>query len=347
MKLKSLVFKQMLAASAVAVGLTLVATSASAETLRWLTWKTETAGDAQTANINWFVDQIEKRTNGKLDVQVLWGGSAAAQREIPDAISAGVGQIGEIVLPYYMNKFVLNNGVGFYTPQPLGPAELGNLMASWHEKYPQLDEELARYNLKALGYRPLENYGLLCKQPLRTLEDFKGKKIRTYGSAYPALVKALGGIPTATSTTEMREALERGIVDCTPTSITYIRGFKLDEVAKYFTEVPFGSNYGHFIVINRKYYESLDPQTQKVLDDIGRQNAANFVSQIEPIEAALKKEWASSKDGVQIIPFPQDAFVDVIKDPAIQALRNKWIVQANKAGLPAEKLVEPLLFKKQ
>lgn len=345
--IKQSIAKKFFAASAIALGLSSIASVASAETLRWLTWKTETAGDAQTANINWFVDQIKKRTNGKMDVQVLWGGSAAAQKEIPDAISAGVGQIGEIVIPYYMNKFVLNNGVGFYTPQPLGPAELGDLMANWHEKYPQFDKELAKYNLKALGYRPLEKYGILCKEPLRTLDDFKGRKIRTYGSAYPALVKALGGIPTATSTTEMREALERGILDCTPTSLTYIRGFKLDEVAKYFTDVPFGANYGHFIVMNRKYYDSLDPQTRKVLDQIGRENAANFVSQIDPIVAQLKKQWASSKDGVQIIDFPQDAFVEVIKDPAIQALRNKWITQANKAGLPADQLVEPLVFKKK
>ena len=339
--------KKLLVASAVAVGLSSIASVSSAETLRWLTWKTESAGDAQTANINWFVDQIKERTKGKMDVQVMWGGSAAAQKEIPDAISAGVGQIGEIVLPYYMNKFVLNNGVGFYTPQPLGPAELGDLMANWHEKYPQFDAEMAKYNLKALGYRPLEKYGLLCKKPLRTMDDFKGRKIRTYGSAYPALVKALGGIPTATSTTEAREALERGILDCTPTSLTYIRGFKFDEVAKYFTDVPFGANYGHFIVMNRKYYDSLDPETRKILDQIGRENAANFVSQIEPIVAKLKKEWASQKDGVEIIEFPQDAFVEVIKDPAIPKLRQKWITQAEKAGLPAQELVEPLVFKKK
>lgn len=343
---KHSIARKLFVASAVVVGLLSAFPAASAEKLRWLTWKTETAGDAQTANINWFVDQIKVRTNGKLEVQVLWGGSAAAQKEIPDAVSAGVGQIGEIVLPYYMNKFVLNNGVGFFTPQPLGPAELGDLMANWQEKYPQFDQELAKYNLKALGYRPLEKYGLLCKKPLRTLEDFKGRKIRTYGSAYPALVKALGGIPTATSTTEMREALERGILDCTPTSLTYIRGFKLDEVAQYFTDVPFGSNYGHFIVMNRKYYNSLDEKTKKVLDQIGRENAANFASQIEPIVADLKKQWASSKNGVQIIEFPQNAFVDVINDPGIQALRQKWIVQANKAGLPSDELIKPLIFKK-
>ncbi len=343
---KHSIARKLFVASAVVVGLLSAFPAASAEKLRWLTWKTETAGDAQTANINWFVDQIKVRTNGKLEVQVLWGGSAAAQKEIPDAVSAGVGQIGEIVLPYYMNKFVLNNGVGFFTPQPLGPAELGDLMANWQEKYPQFDQELAKYNLKALGYRPLEKYGLLCKKPLRTLEDFKGRKIRTYGSAYPALVKALGGIPTATSTTEMREALERGILDCTPTSLTYIRGFKLDEVAQYFTDVPFGSNYGHFIVMNRKYYNSLDEKTKKVLDQIGRENAANFASQIEPIVADLKKQWASSKNGVQIIEFPQNAFVDVINDPGIQALRQKWIVQANKAGLPGDELIKPLIFKK-
>lgn len=338
-------FQRVLVTSAAALSLLAISVGVKAEELRWLTWKTESSGDAQTANIKWFTEQISKRTNGNYSAQVMWGGSAAPQKEIPNAISSGVGQIGEIVLPYYMSKFVLNNGVGFFTPQPLGPVELGELMLRWHKDYPQFDKEMEKYNIKILGYRPLENYGLLCKKPVRTLADLKGLKIRSYGAAYPALLKAVGAIPTAISTTDMREALERGIIDCTPTGISYIRGFKLDEVAKYYTEVPFGSNYGHVVVMNLKYYKSLDAKTKATLDKIGQENAENFVSQISPIVAKLKAEWKASKDGVEIIPFPQDAFVAAAQDPAIVALRKKWIDQANNAGLPGDKLAAELAFK--
>jgi TRAP-type C4-dicarboxylate transport system substrate-binding protein len=334
-----------LTAGLIAASVAVCGSVAKADTLRWLTWKTESAGDAQTANIKWFVDEFEKRVKGKHKVQIMWGGSAAAQKEIPDAISNGVGQIGEIVLPYYMNKFVINNAVGYFTPQPMGPAELGDLMGKWHDDFPQFEAEMAKYNLKAVGFRPLEKYGILCKEPIRKLEDFKGRKIRTYGSAYPALVKALGGIPVGVSTTEAYQALERGILDCTPTSLTYVRGFKFEEVAKYFTDVPFGANYGHFVVMNLKYYNSLDAETRKVIDDLGRQNAANFVSQVDPIVAKLKAEWAKDPKGVEVIDFPQDAFKEAVKDPAIQKLRNSWIEKANAAGLPGDKIADMMAFK--
>lgn len=343
--LKNSQFIRGLGAVLFAASITFAANLAQADTLRWLTWKTESSGDAQTANIKWFVSEFEKRVKGKHKVQIMWGGSAAAQREIPDAISNGVGQIGEIVLPYYMNKFVINNAVGYFTPQPMGPAELGELMSKWHDNYPQFEAEMAKYNLKAIGFRPLEKYGILCKEPIRTVEDFKGRKIRTYGSAYPALVKALGGIPVGISTTETYQALERGILDCTPTSLTYVRGFKFEEVAKYFTDVPFGANYGHFIVMNLDYYKSMDAASRQIIDELGRQNASNFVEQVDPIVAKLKAEWASDPNGVKVIDFPQDAFKEAVKDPAIQKLRNDWVEKAKAAGLPGEEIADMMAFK--
>lgn len=330
------------AAIAIAACLSVPATHASAETLRWLTWKTENAGDAMAENIKWFRDQFNERADGQHEIKVMWGGAAASQREIPDAISAGVGAMGDIVLPYYMDKFLLNNAAGYFTPQPMSAAKLGDAMERWHETYPQFDEELARYNLKAIGYRPLEDYGLLCTSPVRTIEDFKGKRIRSYGSAYPALFEALGATPISISTTEAYEALERGIIDCTPTGINYADSFKYDEVAKYYSTVPFGSNYGQFVVMNLDEYNGLDDETKAVLDDLGKQNTANFVGFLSPIADRILEGW--KEKGVEYIEFPQDAFAGVIENEKIQALRQQWVDRATAAGVPGEKIADELKF---
>ena len=328
-------------ASSIAIA---TAGTAQAETLRWLTWKAKGAGDAMAENIQWFADQVEEKSDGDLDINVMWGGSAASQKEIPDAIAAGVGQIGDIVVPYYMDKFALNNIAGFFIPQPLSPKDLGESMASWHEEYPQFGEELARYNLKAVGFRPLESYGLLCTEPVRTLEDLKGKRIRSYGSAYPALFNAVGATPVSVSTTEAYQALERGILDCTPTGLMYTRSFKYEEVAKYYTEINLGSNYGQFIVMNLDAYNELSEENRAVIDAVGAENAQDFVGRIDPIVSEIKEDWKNSDDGVEIIPFDNSVLSEVIKDQGIQELRQSWIDLAKEAGLPADEMVKTMEY---
>jgi len=39
-------------------------------------------------------------------------------------------------------------------------------------------------------------------------------------------------------------------------------GWKYDEVAKYFINVPLGASFGHLITMNLKSYERFDPQTR-------------------------------------------------------------------------------------
>ena len=69
---------------------------AGADTLGWLTYKPQGAGDPQAVTTQWFVDEFARRTGGEHTINVHWGGSVAKIREIPDALTAGVGQIGEI-----------------------------------------------------------------------------------------------------------------------------------------------------------------------------------------------------------------------------------------------------------
>ena len=86
--------------------------------MKWITFKPQNANDAQSITTQWMVDEFKKRTGGKHEFQVFWGGSVAKAKEIPDALSGGAGDIGDIITPYFPDKFPLNNAVGFFIPQP-------------------------------------------------------------------------------------------------------------------------------------------------------------------------------------------------------------------------------------
>jgi len=320
----------------------MLAQSAAADTLKYITFKPKAANDAQSISMQWFADEFEKRTGGKHKIEIFWGGSVAGIREVPDALETGVGDIGDVVAPYFQDQLLLNNIVSFFSPQPRSEIELGQKLIQWYDKYPQFDAEMAKYNMKIIGWRPLEDYGLICTKPIKTAEDLKGLRVRTYGHALPRLFEAVGATPVSMPTPEAYEALERNILDCSPIGVTLARGWRYEEVAKYFIRFKLGANWGHFIAMNRESYEKLDEQTRAILDGLGREYLVQYVNTLYNLTEQILEEW---KDiGVQVLPFPESVVAEAARSEGVQKVRQQYVERATAAGIPAAEMVKFFAF---
>ncbi|MCB1741413.1 MAG: C4-dicarboxylate TRAP transporter substrate-binding protein [Gammaproteobacteria bacterium] len=312
--------------------------TADADTLKWITFKPKAAGDPQAITTQWFVDEFKKRTGGKHQIEVFWGGSVAKIKEVPDALETGVGDIGDVVTPYFPDKLLLNNVVGVFMPQPKDEIQLAQKLIEWAAEYPQFDEEMKRYNMKVIGWRPLERYGLICTKPIRTAEEFAGKRIRSYGYALPQLIKALGATPVSMATPEAYEALQRGILDCSPIGVTLARGWRYEEVAKYYIDVTLGASWGHLIAMNRNSYEKLDEQTRAILEGLGREYVVEYVKVLHQLTDQILAEWKSS--GIEVIPFPDEPIAKAARSEGVQSVRAEWVKKASATGVPAAEMAK-------
>ena len=329
--------------TAVASAMVLWAATANAQTYTYITYKPQGANDAHANSLQWLVEEFKKRTSGKHEIQMFWGGSVAAVGETPDALASGVGDMGDIVTPYFPDQFPLNNAIGFFIPQPLDSAGVAGAMVKWHATYPQFAEELAQDNLHAFSFRALENYGLLCKEPIASMADLKGKRIRSYGFAYPALIEAMGATPVSITTSDTYEALERSIVDCAPIGPALARGFKYDEVAKYYIEIPFGASFGHLLAVNLDTYNAMDEETRAILDQLGKDYMVEYGRMLTADEKRVRDLWEGDLN-VTVTSFPTDQLKAIIEDPKVKAVREEWQAKAEAAGLPVEEIVSDLQF---
>ncbi|ETX13365.1 hypothetical protein OCH239_10620 [Roseivivax halodurans JCM 10272] len=329
--------------SALTLAFALIAGTAHADTLTYITYKPQGANDAHSRSLQWFVDKFAERTGGKHTIEVFWGGSVAAVGETPEALANGVGDMGDIVTPYFPDQFPLNNAIGFFIPQPMDSREVGQAMVDWHAEYPEFVEELSSQNLHAVSFRPLENYGLLCKDPVENMADLEGKRVRSYGFAYPALIEAMGATPVSITTSDTYEALERSIVDCAPIGPVLARGFKYDEVAKYYIEMPFGASFGHILTMNLDSYKALDDDTRAVLDQLGEDYMVEYASMLEAEETRVLELWQEEL-GVSVLPFPDEELTALIDHQGVQAVRAEWEDKAEATGLEIEGILAKLRF---
>jgi TRAP-type C4-dicarboxylate transport system substrate-binding protein len=328
-----------------AVGMCAFASMAQAETVTFATWQPEASENLHATSLHWFIDEVNKRSDGKLKVNMFWGSAIASITEIPAAVENGVVDMGDLVIPYFPDQFPLNNVISFFWPQPNSPRELGDLMAELHEKYPQFSEELSKYNLKLIGLRPLGYYGITCRETIKSLDDFKGKRIRAYGLALPAVIEALGAVPVSMSTPETYEALQRGILDCTPIEPILSHGWKYDEVAPYFVDVPLGASWGQFIVVNKNKFDALPEVLQKVLTEVGNDYLAYFTDHQVEQTKEVRDLW-DKNDKYHIVKVDSEKFLRITENSdEVKGVRKQWIAKAKEAGLPADEIAARLAFK--
>ncbi len=284
--------------------------------------------------LKWMVKEVESRSGGDLTINVNWGGVLASVGEVPTAVETGVIDMGNVVTPYFPDQFVVNNAIPFFWPQPKSQGELGELMLKWSKDYPSFSEELAKYNLKMVSVRPLPPYGFICTSPIKTLDDFKGKRIRSYGVALPAMIEAVGAVPVGMPDVEAYEAMSNNVLDCSAADIALVAAFKLDEVAKYFINVPMGASWGHILVINKDVYDGLSDSQKEILDAMEEDHLTEMLRLFAEAEVNVKKKWADS-GMVEIIDFPADVFLEAtLGNQKVQDVRASWKGRAMGVGMP-------------
>jgi TRAP-type C4-dicarboxylate transport system substrate-binding protein len=126
-----------------------------------------------------------------------------------------------------------------------------------------LSKDLEKVGVKLLYWMDYGMTDFICKQPLKTLEDFKGKRIRGYGELITESLKALGAAPTFLGGGEVYMALQRGTIDGAISGTTSFYERKFYEVTKYITHVDYA--FPMFAVLmNLKKWNDLPPDVQQI-----------------------------------------------------------------------------------
>ena len=121
------------------------------------------------------------------------------------------------------------------------------------------------FNAKLLMMYGYSSNMFFCREPVASLADLEGKKIRTYSTTLGDLVQGIGGSSVTVAFAEMVPALEKGVVDCVITAVMPAYNAKLNQVADYIygMRVGWGMSFG---AVNLDIWNKLSPETQAFLE---------------------------------------------------------------------------------
>ena len=189
----------------------------------------------------------------------------------------------------------------------------------------------ANKGLHGAGMFIVQPDSLASKAPIRTLADFKGKKIRIFASDFQSeALKRLGATPVAMTLADVLPALQQGAIDGAIAGITVFSAFHYQDAAKYVTEINQPSIF-LMVEISKTWYDSLPPDLQKIID---KDAAAESVA-INPAAIALfnkaRETWTAS--GGELISLVAGGSSEVHADHR-QRRRGRIAAQSLRSTMP-------------
>jgi TRAP-type C4-dicarboxylate transport system substrate-binding protein len=175
------------------------------------------------------------------------------------------------------------------------------------------------------------------KKPVRSIDDLKGMQIRGTGNDVP-LIKAMGGTPVGTAWSEVYLALQRGVADGLISNYASYKASKLAEVTRYTTDHNVRS-VGFWVAMNKKKWESLPRDVQKVIDEASEQ-AVGWLGETLDAEQEDGRKYVLASGNEIIVPTTAEA---ARFDEALQPTREEWVKEMAGLGLPGKDVLEFVL----
>jgi TRAP-type C4-dicarboxylate transport system substrate-binding protein len=214
-------------------------------------------------NLNAFAAKVKEKSGGRMEVRVHPASSLYPGPELIPALLDGRAEIGP-VLSGYLTDVMLELGV---LELPFMTSTLDEHRKAAEAMRGFVTEQMAKRGLKLLTIHAWPSQQIFSNQPLRTLADWKGRKLRVYGAESADIVRVLGGSPVSIPFGEVYVALQRGTVDGAMTSATNAEPMKFFEVSKFLNYWYLTGASNEWLAVNQKAWDALPRDLQPVVLD--------------------------------------------------------------------------------
>jgi TRAP-type C4-dicarboxylate transport system substrate-binding protein len=208
---------------------------------------------------------MEKESNGALKFTIYPGAQLGPPPKYYDLARTGQADITWLGHGFTPGRFPLTELSNL--PYVVGSAEIGAKVLNdpdLRSKY--LDKEhVGLKPLLLMTHQPGNIH--TSKEPIRTVDDMKGKRLRFASATIKDFIAALGGTPVGLPPTQIVESMQKGTID--GAFIDYGGAgiaFKMGPVTKNTTEM-YSYVASFCICMNQRTFDKLPPNLQKLISD--------------------------------------------------------------------------------
>jgi TRAP-type C4-dicarboxylate transport system substrate-binding protein len=285
-----------------------------------------------------YVDEKLAPLGHKIEWREAYGGTVVKIGSELEAVKTGIVEMTSFATLFEPAKMPLHSVTYFI---PFGTDDMNmaiEVMDELQNSIPEVADEWTRNNMVYLGGSALDTYHIFSNYPVRSVDDLSGHKFAAPGPV-ANWFKGTGGVAVNSSLPEYYNSIQLGVFDGVACFTSGAMGIKLFEVAPYVAEVNIGAQYAGGLAINKKLYDSMPAEVQKILQDAGKIYAKKFAE----VQAAKVKgaTIAMEKAGATFIPFSGEKRAEFARK--LPNVPMDWAESMEAKGLPGKKVVKAYL----
>nr|WP_296045587.1 TRAP transporter substrate-binding protein DctP [uncultured Blautia sp.] len=256
-----------------------------------------------------FQEKLQELSGGAMDVELYRNGTLGSLSEVAEGIQMGTVDVAPIVTTTLAN----------FAPE-LNVFDMPYLIDDYQMAYDALDgdvgkkfaESLEDSSFKVEGWWSMGFRNTTASKEIKSVDDFKGLKIRTQSSDIQmAIFDALGASPTAISFSELYTALQQKTVDGQENPYVNILQSNIFEVNNYLIETEHVFQVAAFL-ISPSTYDKLTDEQKGWVDE-----ASAYATEVER-EACEKdneaaKETLINDKGMTLVEMDKDELKEATK----------------------------------
>ena len=291
---------------------------------------------AFTEHVEKLAELVKEKTDGEFTLNISYGGLSKNTENL-DGISIGAFEMAQFCAGYHADK---NPSITVLELPFLGvdslEQEIEVSMAVYD--HPATQEDLGRWNATLLMPSPLPQYNIVGKGDApETLADYEGLAVRATGGIGRAM-EAVGAVPTSMSATEVRQAMDSGVVKAVSFAPHAHMAFGTIENANWWTTNLNPGTVNCPVVANTDALNDLSDAHREALMSSIPEALDHYVDYYNNQTMA---KWGPALDerGIERITYSEDelaAFREAVAAPAAE----EWIEENAKRGLPAQELYD-------
>jgi len=209
-----------------------------------------------------WVEEVKRKTNGRVEITVFPTASLCKPPQQYDCAKSGIADLAWGVTGWTPGRFPMSSVIEL--PYMHRTAAVGSqMLADLWPKY--LSKEYDDVYVLYMNVHPAGHIHTHSKL-IRTLDDFKGMKIRTPTAVVGDMLDTLGATKVGMPANQIYESMYNKVVDGFDMPFEALPPFKLIEVSRYHTEVGMYTT-AFAMFMNKARFDSLPPDVQKVLID--------------------------------------------------------------------------------
>ncbi len=276
---------------------------------------------------------VNEATGGAITIEFQPGGALAAPPATFENTVAGGQDMGWALQGYHAGVFPVTEIV----EQPFqfsSAVQATQTLWDLYDEFPALQDEYS--DVQVVGLWTHDVGDIWTKDvPVQTTADMQGLNMRFPTGIMGQVMDAMGASSVGLPAPEIFDSLSTGVIDGLSIAVSGLESFGL------YPELAYGTKCdcyvaAQYLVVNLDSWNSLTPDAQQVMLDLGREHSLLAAEVYDEAYVAITQK--AQDEGIEIYELPEDELANWHEIG--QQVTDEWIAAREADGVPAQEMYD-------